>query len=251
MATAIYAFAQFSDGTFGSFANAAVSAETATEIQTGGVSINQASGVSIGQAFAGKTLVAASCLVQTDDATSGAFCYGYLLGPTGEMLCPVQGSNSSGVGLPRLKRPVRMVPGVKLFAAFDTAADAVALASMAVYCASGKSAIFAVKAVDATKTSMTDILTGGTIGQSLAGERIVCSYQGYPANKGLNDNQAGNAGFYVESSDGALKLMISPATQTNNEGGHGNYTGGSLPWVEYAVAIPIGQNDTLSVMAGL
>ena len=98
---------------------------------------------------------------------------------------------------------------------------------------------------------MTDVLTGGTIGQSLAGERIVCSYQGYPANKGLNDNQAGNSGFYIESSDGALKLMISPATQTNNEGSHGNYTEGSLPYVEYAVAIPIGQNDTLSVMAGL
>jgi hypothetical protein len=72
MATAIYAFAQFSDGTFGSFANASVTAETSTEIQTGGVGINQASGVSIGQAFAGKTLVAASCLVQTDDATNGA-----------------------------------------------------------------------------------------------------------------------------------------------------------------------------------
>jgi hypothetical protein len=251
MATAIYGFAQFSDGTFGSFANASVSAETSTEIQTGGVGINQASGVSIGQAFAGKMLISCSLLVQSDDATNGAFCYGYLLGPTGEMLCPVQGSNSAGVGLPRLKRPVRMAPGVKLFAAFDTAADAVALASMAVYCASGKSAVFAIKAVDATKTSMTDVLTGGTIGQSLAGEKIVCSYQGYPANKGLNDNQAGNSGFYIESSDGALKLMIPPATQTNNEGSHGNYTEGSLPYVEYPVAIPIGQNDTLSVMAGL
>jgi len=250
MATAIYAFAQFSDGTFGSFANAAVTVETATEIQTGGVGINQASGVSIGQAFAGKTCISLSCLVQTDDAVSGSFSYAYLLGPTGEMLSPVQGSNSSGVGLPRLKRPVLMAPGVKLFAAFDTAADAVALASMACYTASGKSAIFAVKAVDAVKTSMVDVLTGATIGQSLAGQRIVCSYQGYPANKGLNDNQAGNSGFYIESSDGTLKLMISPSTQTNNEGGHGNYTEGSLPWVEYAVSIPIGQNDTLSCMAG-
>lgn len=250
MATAIYAFAQFSDGTFGSFANASVTAETATEIQTGGTGINQASGVSIGQAFAGKTLVAISCQVQTDDLVTGKFSYAYLLGPTGEMLCPVQGGNSSGVGLPRLKRPVRMAPGVKLFAAFDTAADAVALASMAVYCASGKSAIFAVKAVDATKTAMVDVLTGATIGQSLAGQRIVCTYQGYPADKGLNDNQAGNSGFYIESSDGALKLMVSPSGGSASTG-DGNYTGGSLPWVEYPVAIPIGQNDTLSVMAGL
>ena len=131
MATAIYAFGQFSDGTFGSFANANVTVETSTEIQTGGVGINQASGVSIGQAFAGKTLVACSLQVQTDDAVSGAFSYGYLLGPTGEMLCPVQGGNHNGVGLPRLKRPVRMSPGVKLFAAFDTVSDAVSLASMA------------------------------------------------------------------------------------------------------------------------
>jgi len=254
MATAIYAFGQFSDGTFGSFANASVTAETATEIQTGGVGINQASGVSIGQAFAGKTLVALSCQVQTDDAITGCFSYGYLLGPTGEMLCPVQGANFSGVGLPRLKRPVRMTPGVKLFAAFDASTDAVGLASMAVYCASKKSAIFAIKAVNATKTAMVDVLTGGSIGQSLAGERVVCSYQGYPANKGLNDDQSGNAGFYIESSDGALKLMVGPSVvgaAGASAGAAGDYTQGSLPYVEYAVAIPIGQNDTLSVMAGI
>ncbi len=249
MATAIYAFAQFSDGTFGSFANASVTAETSTEIQTGGVGINQASGVSLGQAFAGKTLVAISCLVQSDDATNGSFSYAYILGPTGEMLCPVQGTGAAGIGLPRLKKPVRCVPGVKLFAAFDTAADAVALASMACYTASGRSAIFAVKAVDAVKTEMVDVLTGASLGQSLAGQRVICSYQGYPANKGLNDNQAGNSGFYIESSDGALKLMIPPSTSAGAEGG--NYTEGTLPWVEYPVAIPIGQNDTLSCMAGL
>ena len=138
---------------------------------------------------------------------------------------------------------------MKLFAAFDTAADAVALASMACYTASGRSAIFAVKAVDAVKTEMVDVLTGASLGQSLAGQRVICSYQGYPANKGLNDNQAGNSGFYIESSDGALKVMIPPSTSAGAEGG--NYTEGTLPWVEYPVAIPIGQNDTLSVMAGL
>lgn len=253
MATAIYAFGQFSDGTFGSFANASVSSETATEIQTGGVGINQASGVSIGQAFAGKTLVALACQVQTDDAVTGSFSYGYLLGPTGEILCPVQGGNFGGVGLPRLKRPVRMAPGVKLFAAFDTVSDAVSLASMAVYCASGKSAVFSVKAVDATKTAMVDVLTGGTIGQSLAGQRVVCSYQTYPAAKGLNDNQAGNSGFYVESSDGALKLMVSPTTSggASSAADTGSYLQGVSGWVEYPVAVRIGQNDTLSVMAGL
>lgn len=146
-----------------------------------------------------------------------------------------------------------MAPGVKLFAAFDTVSDAVSLASMAVYCASGKSAIFAVKAVDATKTAMVDVLTGGTIGQSMAGQRVVCSYQTYPAAKGLNDNQAGNSGLYIESSDGALKLMVSPTTSggASSAADTGSYLQGVSGWVEYPVAIPIGQNDTLSVMAGL
>jgi len=249
MAVAIYGTGQFSDGTFGSFANAAVTAETATEVLTGGVGINQASGISIGQAFAGKTLISCSLLCQLDDGVTAQFAYGYLQGPTGEMLSPVQGGNFTGVGLPRLKRPVQCVPGVKLFAAFDTGSDAVSLASMAVYCQSGKSAIFSVKAVDAVKTSMTDVLTGASIGQSLANQRIVCSYQTYPSAKGLNDNQAGNIGFYVESSDGALKLMVAPVAGHSIESG--NYTEGGSPYVEYAVPIPISQNDSLSVMAGL
>ena len=130
--------------------------------------------------------------------------------------------------------------------------DAVSLASMAVYTASGRSAIFSVKAVDATKTSMTDILTGGTIGQSLAGERIVCSYQTYPGGKGLNDNQAGNSGFYVEAADGQLKLMIAPQGAENTTvAGSSNYLQGNSAYVEYAVPIQIEQNSTLSVMAGI
>ncbi len=232
-----------------------MTAETATEIQTGGVGINQASGVSLGQAFANKTLIALSCLVQTDDAITGSYCYGYIQGPTGEMLCPVQGGNFDGIGLPRLKRPIRCVPGVKLFATFDVVADAATqLASMAVYTASGKSAIFSVKGVDAVKTSMTDILTGGTIGQSLANQRVICSYQTYPSTKGVSDNQAGNPGFYIESSDGALKLMIPPTTSgggTSAPAGAGSYLGGVTDWVEYPVAIPISQNDSLSVMTGV
>ena len=252
MATAIYGYGQFSDGTFGMFANASVTAETSTEILTGGTGINQASGVSLGQAFAGKQLVACSLQVQTDDAITGAFAYGYIGTPTGQMAVPVQGGTSAGVGLPRLKKPVLCEPGVKLFAAFDAVSDAVSLASMAVYTASGRSAIFSVKAVDATKTSMTDILTGGTIGQSLAGERIVCSYQTYPGGKGLNDNQAGNSGFYVESADGQLKLMIAPQGAENTTvAGSSNYLQGNSAYVEYAVPIQIEQNSTLSVMAGI
>ena len=255
MATAVYGYGQFACGTFASFANASVSDETVTEIQTGGTGINQVSGVSIGQAFAGKTLVALSLQVQTDDAITGSFCFGYLLSPTGQMLSPVQGGTYPGGGLPRLKKPGMMSPGVKLFAMCDTSADAVSQASMAVYSTSGKSAIFTVKAVDATKTAMVDTLTGATIGQSMANERIVCTYQTYGGSKGLNDNQAGNSGYYIESSDGQLKLMIPPvgagSSTNSNAGASGNYLEGNSPWVDYPVPIPINQNDTLSVMAGL
>lgn len=206
--------------------------------------------MSLGQAFANKTLIAMSVLVQGDDAQNQCFASGHILGPTGQMITPVQGGDYAGVGLPKLKRPVRCVPGVKLFVTTDEGADAVSLASMAVYCASGKSAIFSVKAVDATKTELVDVLTGGSVGQSLAGERIICSYQTYPATKGLNDNQAGNSGFYIESSDGQLKLMVPPVAG-HSSGSSGNYLQGSSPYVEYSVGIPIDQNDTLSVMAGL
>lgn len=253
MATAIYGFGQFSDGTFGSFANTNCTVETSTEIQTGGVGINQSSGISLGQAFPGKTLVAMSLLVQTDDAVTGSFCSGHILGPTGQMLCPVQGGNFGGVGLPRLKRPVQCVPGVKLFATFDTVSDAVSLASMAVYCKSGKSAIFSIKSVDGVKTEMTDVLTGGSIGQSLANEAIVCSYQTYPATKGLNAANDANAGFYIESSDGSLKLMVSPTTTggASSAADTGSYLQGISGYVEYPVPIQIQQNDSLSVMAGV
>ena len=51
-----------------------------------------------------------------------------------------------------------------------------------------------------------------------------------------------------------MKLMVGPSVvgaAGASAGAAGDYTQGSLPYVEYAVAIPIGQNDTLSVMAGI
>ena len=85
MATAIYAFGQFSDGTFGSFDNAAVTSETDTEILTGGTGLNLATGISIGKQYEGKVLVGMTVLVQTDDALTGTFCHAYLTGPSGQI----------------------------------------------------------------------------------------------------------------------------------------------------------------------
>ena len=247
MATAIYAFGQFSDGTFGSFANANVTAETSTEILTGGTGLNQADGISIGQQYEGKVLVAMTVQVQTDDAATGAFSYAYLSAPNGQIAGIVRGTNYQGMPVMDLCRPLRMQNGVKLFAAFDAATDAVSLASLAVHCASGRAEVFSVKAVDAVKTSMTSVISDLTIGQALAGETIVKYYATYPASKGLNDNQAGVSAFFCESADGQLKFMFPPLTGSSNTGGG---DGGDSMGV-CKVPVRIEQNDTLSVMAGL
>tara|TARA_Y100001937_G_scaffold73851_1_gene100496 strand:- start:2799 stop:3542 length:744 start_codon:yes stop_codon:yes gene_type:complete len=247
MATAIYGFGQFSDGTFGSFANSNVTAETSTEIQTGGTGLNQADGISIGQQYEGKVLVALSVQVQTDDATTGAFSYAYLSAPNGQIAGIVRGTNYQGMPVRDLCRPIKMENGVKLFAAFDAASDAVSLASLAVHCASGRAEVFAVKAVDATKTAMVSVISGLTIGQALAGETILKYYATYPASKGLNDNQAGVSAFYCESADGQLKYMFPPRTGSPTQGGGD----GDNDLGYCKVPVRIEQNDTLSVMAGL
>ena len=242
MATDIMAFVQFSDGTFASLLKEGATAETVTSLPTGGTGLNQVSGVEIGQAYAGKIAVAAAIKVQTDSAQTGAFSYGYFLGPDGKIMVPVQGTGFRGTGVAALKKPVRMAPGVTLQAAFDTSADAVALASLAVYCRDGTSDVFFVKAVDATKTAMVN-KDGSTIGNALTGKTIQCAYATYSAQNGLNDNGDGVGGFYIESSDGQLKAMFPPA--------NGAFDDELVPYISMPVGVRIMQNDTLSVMAGV
>lgn len=242
MATDIAGFVQFSDGTFASLLKEGATAETVTSLPTGGTGLNQSSGIEIGQAYAGKFAVAASIKVVTDDDTSGAFAYGYFLGPDGKIIVPVQGGGYQSTGVPALKKGVRMAPGVTLQAAFDAGADAVALASAAVYCADGTSDVFFVKAVDAVKTEMVN-KDGNTIGNSLTNRVISCVYATYSATKGLNDNGAGVSAFYLEKSDGQLKAMYPP--------GSARASSNMIDYISMPVGVRIEQNDTLSVMAGL
>ena len=222
MATDINAFGQFSDGTFGSFRKEGATAETVTNVQTGGVGLAQVSAVDIGQAYVGKTLVAMSVQVQTDDATTGVFCHAYILGPDGKIRVPIQGGGYGAQGLPKLKRPIVMEVGMTLQATFDAAADAATqLGSYVVYCSDGCS--------------------GSTIGQALTGKSIVCAYATYGSTKGLNDNGEGNGGFYIERADGQLKMMHPPAVFAS--------TNAMVPYVEYAQPVKIEQNDTLSIMS--
>jgi len=241
MATDINAFVQFSDGTFGSLRKEGATAETVTNVQTGGVGLAQVTAVDIGQAFVGKTLIAASVQVQTDDATTGVFCHAYILGPDGKIRVPIQGGGYGAQGLPALKRPIVMEVGMTLQATFDAAADAATqLGSYVVYCADGCSDVFTAKGVDATKTAMLN-KDGSTIGQALTGKAIVCAYATYGSTKGLNDNGEGNGGFYIERADGQLKVMHPPAVFAS--------TNAMVPYVEYAKPIMVEQNDTLSIMS--
>lgn len=241
MASDINAWVQFADGTFASLVKEGATAESVTSVPTGGVGLSQVSGVEIGQAYTGLTAVAAGVKCVTDDATTACFSYAYFLGPDGKIICPVQGAGYQGTEIPKLCKPVVMTTGVTLQACFDTAADAVALASMAVYCNDGTSDVFFVSAVDATKTAMVN-KDGSTIGQALNGKVMKKCYCTYSSTKGLSDNGAGNGGFYLEGADGALKGMFPP--------GRGN-ADIVVPWIELPRPIPILQNDTLSVMAGL
>tara|TARA_E500000331_G_C17142746_1_gene663522 strand:+ start:290 stop:1018 length:729 start_codon:yes stop_codon:yes gene_type:complete len=242
MATDIMAFVQFSDGTFGSFLKAGAASETVTSVPTGGTGLNQTSGIEIGQAFAGKVAVAAAVKVQTDTAQTGAYAYAYFLGADGKIIVPVQGGGYKASGIPALKKPVRMVPGITLQACFDAVADAAALASMAVYCTDGTSDVFFVKAVADTKTELVN-KDGSTIGQSLTGKSILCTIPTYTAQNGLNDDGGGVGGFYLESSDGQLKGMFLPGQGTFNELNE--------QYSELPVRIQVRQNDSLSVMAGV
>ena len=70
MATAIAIYCRFSDGTFASLVNNSVTENTLTEIQTGGTGLAQVSGVSVGQAYVGKTMTHAVAKVSTEDANT-------------------------------------------------------------------------------------------------------------------------------------------------------------------------------------
>jgi hypothetical protein len=244
MASNISIFLKFSDGTFGSLRSTVTESSSAfgeySEITTEGGDLNQTAGVSVGQAFPGKVCTHAFAKCATDSATTACLVAAYFEATDGSIMVPIQGGGSSQSGMPQLKKPVRMATGIVAKAALQDAADAVQIASLAVYCASGKSDVFAALAVDDTPTAMVNP-QGKTIGQALDGQTIVCAYATYAATNGLDDNDGGVNAFYIESSAGVLKGMYPPTKGNNGDG--------PVPYVEYPVRIV--QNDTLTVTASL
>ena len=244
MASNISVFLRFSDGTFGSLRSTVTESSSAfgqySEITTEGGDLNQTSGVAVGQAFNGKTCTHAFAKCATDDATSASFVSAYFENTDGSIAVPIQGGGQLQTGMPALKKPMKMATGVVCKAALQDAADAVQIATLAVYCASGKTDIFAALAVDDTPTAMVNP-QGKTIGQALDGQTISCAYATYAATNGLDDNDGGVNALYIENAQGTLKAMY-PTTR-------GNSGAGPVPYISYPVKIV--QNDTLTVTASL
>jgi len=234
---------KFSDGSIIYFRNA-VTLDTATEVKSDASGlVNQAGGVSFGQIAQGKTLTHAGVKVQTDSAVTASFSYCSIVGVGGEIIGAIQGTGSSGSGLPRLKRPVRCTTGQKLFVFAQTIADAVQYGTLACYTASGKVQIFQGLGVDATDVSMTSVISGLTLGEALAGEQVVCYYATYPATNGLADTGVADGvnAFFAESSNGQLKAMM--------YAGKGNPSDDMVHWVEDSFRVL--QNDTLTLRANV
>jgi hypothetical protein len=244
MASNISIFLKFSDGTFGSLRSTVTDSTTAfgqyEEIKTEGGDLNQTEGVSVGQAFPGKVCTHAYAKCATDNAVTACLVSAYFENTDGSIAVPIQGAGQIQSAFPALKKPVRMTTGIVAKAALQDAADAVQIGTLAVYCASGKSDVFAALAVDDTPTAMVNP-QGKTIGQALDGQTIVCAYATYAATNGLDDNDGGVNAFYIESSAGVLKAMYPPSK--------GNTGDGAVPYIEYPVRIQ--QNDTLTITASL
>lgn len=143
-------------------------------------------------------------------------------------------------GLPALKRPIRLATGVVVKAALQDVSDAVQIATLSVYCSSGKSDLFAALGVDTTPSAMLNP-QGKTVGQSLDGHTIQCAFATYGATNGLDDNNDGVNAVYIENAAGVLKAMYPTAK--------GNAGNSPVNYISYPVRIL--QNDTLTVTASL
>ena len=243
MATNVSVILKFSDGTM-TYLRDDVTENTLTEVQTDASGIlNITANVSAGQFAQGKICIAAVAKVQTDNATTGAFGYAAFYGPQGNVLGAIQGGGMAVSGVPLLKRPIRMTTGIQVKVFWQAVADAVQYASLAVYCASGKTDIYNVLAVDGVATSILN-KDGNSLGESLVGENVLCGYATYSASNGLADTGIadGIGAFYVEDSNGQLVAMFPPS-----QGAH--HSGDPVPWIEQPFRV--NQNMTLTVTANV
>ena len=243
MATNASVICKFSDGSVLMFRNA-VTLGTATEVKSDNSgTLNQAGDISFGQIAQGRILTHAAVKIQKDNGADGAFGFAPIIGVGGNIISCIQGGGTLSAGLPRLKKPVRVETGQKILVMAQAVTDAAKFASLSVYTASGKYEVFQVLAVDGTATAMTSYVGGNTIGEALAGEKILCYMATYPASYGLADNTItdGLNALYVEDSKGQTKALMYTAQGTGQTD--------LVQWVEDSFMVA--QNDTLTVKANI
>ena len=241
MANSIQVSVLCASGRIASFGDNNVTERTTTTLQTSGTGLNQTSGVDLGNFLVGETIIAAfgTVTAATTVADTVGFMYAFVENADGSIAVPIEGGGNKASNMPMLCKPVRVQVGMLLKAALAIVDTSAADASLVAYCASGKTSVFTVTAGEDSKTSIVDITTGGSIGQSLAGQRIVKYYATFTGLYGLNDAQSGNNFFFCESSQGQLKGTFFPQGVR-----------GLARTEKIECNIPILQNDTLSVFWG-
>jgi hypothetical protein len=241
MANSIQVSVLCASGRIASFGDNNMSERTTTTLQTSGTGLNQTSGIDLGNFLVGETIVAAfaTCTAATTVADTVGFMYAFVENADGSIAVPIEGGGNKAGCMPMLCKPVRVQVGMLLKGALAIVDTTATDASLVAYCASGKTSVFTVAAVADTKTAIVDVTTGGTIGQSLAGQRVVKYYATFTGIYGINDDQGGNNFYYAESSQGQLKGTFFPQVVR-----------APIKTEMVACNIPILQNDTLSVMWG-
>ena len=243
MATSISAYFRCSDGTMISLVDNAVTENTVTEIKTGGTGFNQSPSISLGQAYVDKVLTHGVVKVSTEDSVGGQYLYGQVLNPNGSIAVVVEGGGGDTSYFPELPKPVLLSQGMIFQARFDAAADGgTQMAALSVYCTDGTCEVLFAQMANNTKTPMVN-KDGNTIGQALAGKTIAAAFARASTAYDINESQAGNGAFYIESADGQLKALYPPAVCLGG-------TAGGEPNRSFYQIYPvlINQNDTLSVM---
>jgi len=241
MANSIQVVVKCASGRIMVFGDTNVTASTTTTLQSQGVGLNFTNGIDLGNALTGETITHAFGTVTAATTTSFtvAYLFGYIENPDGSIAVPIEGGGSSSSCMPKLVKPLRVQVGMLLKIQLAVSSATAVKASYVAYCQSGKCSVFQVSAVADTETEIVDVVTGGSIGQSLAGQTILYSYATFPNSNGLNDDQAGNNFFFIEGSSGQLKDCIFPKAAKGNQ-----------KVSPLMGALRIEQNDTLKVTWG-
>jgi len=243
MANSAQCIVKCASGRVMSFGNTSITANTTTELQTQGIGLNQTASISLGNALVGETITHAFMTVQAATGSSAGINASYLFGfiekPDGALSVPIEGGGHVSACMPQLVRPHRVQVGDLLKMQMTVQSATEVKANLVTYAASGKCSVFQVTAVADTKTEIVDVQTGGTIGQSMAGQTIIYAYATFPNLNGINDDQAGNNFFFLENSQGQLKDAFFPMNA---------FSGFKV--VPVMGRTRIDQNDTLSVTWG-